>query len=111
MKKDDMELIRGSGNVFADFGHPNAAAEQVKALLAARIIKVLDEQKLSIRKAEELTGFSASDFSRVRGVKLDRFTIDRLISMLTKLDNDLEVGLTVTKHRHKRTAHRAELRP
>ena len=30
-----IEVVRGSGNVFADFGYPNAAAERLKALRSA----------------------------------------------------------------------------
>ena len=41
MSDDDFELIHGSGNVFRDFGHPNAELEQTRAILAAEIIKVL----------------------------------------------------------------------
>jgi len=33
---DDMELVRGSGNAFQDFGRENAGLEQARALLAAR---------------------------------------------------------------------------
>ena len=32
---DDMEIIRGSGNVFRDLGHPETDREQLRALLAA----------------------------------------------------------------------------
>ena len=42
MKKERIERLHGSGNVFADFGLPNAPAEQLKALLAAKIIRVLE---------------------------------------------------------------------
>jgi predicted XRE-type DNA-binding protein len=77
--RDDM---RGSGNVFRDFGHPNPEILQLKAILAAKIIGVLDEQKITVRRAHELTGFAAADFSRVRQAKLQRFTLDRLIEML-----------------------------
>jgi len=89
--KDDVELVRGSGNVFADFGDANAEAEQLKAILAARIIRVLDERQLTVRAAQELTGTAAADFSRIRRVKLDRFTIDRLMGVLAKLDQRMEV--------------------
>lgn len=91
MSADDFELVRGSGNVFADFGHPNAEAEQLKAILAARIIRVLDERGLTVRAAEDLTGTAAADFSRIRRVKLDRFTIDRLMLILSRLDQRVEV--------------------
>lgn len=91
MSYDDFELVYGSGNVFADFGDPNAEAEQLKALLAAQVIRVLDERGLTVRAAEELTGTAAADFSRIRRVKLDRFTIDRLMLILSKLDQRVEV--------------------
>ncbi len=45
MKNEPLEVIRGSGNVFRDFGHDNADVEQFKALLAAEIIKALDRQQ------------------------------------------------------------------
>lgn len=87
----DDELVRGSGNVFADFGYANAEAEQLKATLAAQIIRVLDARGLTVRAAAELTGTAAADFSRIRRAKLDRFTIDRLMRVLAKLDQRMEV--------------------
>ena len=98
MNDESFEIVRGSGNVFADFGYPNAAAEQLKALLAAEIIGVLDDRALTVRKAEEMTGIAAADFSRIRKAKLDRFTIDRLITILTRLDQDVDVQVTVRPH-------------
>ena len=89
------ELIRGSGNVFRDFGDPVADIKQAKAILAARIIAVLDERKLTVRKAASVTGFAAADFSRVRGADLGRFTLDRLIRMLSSLDDTLEVTVRI----------------
>lgn len=98
MNDEPFEIVRGSGNVFADFGHPNAAVEQLKALLAAQIIGALDDRALTVRKAEDLTGIAAADFSRIRKAKLDRFTIDRLMTILGKLDEDVEVSITVRPH-------------
>src|SRR6266852_1357956 len=95
MSEDDLELIHGSGNVFRDFGDPNAEVLQLKAILAGKIIDVLDAQKISVRRAHEITGFAAADFSRVRQAKLQRFTIDRLMAMLGKLDQDVEVTVNV----------------
>lgn len=95
MSGGDEELIRGSGNVFRDFGDPVADIKQAKAILAARIIAVLDERKLTVRKAASATGFAAADFSRVRGADLGRFTLDRLIRMLSSLDDTLEVTVRI----------------
>ena len=63
MSKDDFELVRGSGNIYRDFGRPDAGLEQARAITAAKIIRVLDERKLSTRDAEKLTGISHSEFS------------------------------------------------
>jgi len=95
MKKDKMELVRGSGNMFRDFGDSNADLEQARAILAAAIIKALDQQELSVRAAERLTGVAASEFSRIRDVRLDRFTIDRMIMILGKLGQEVDVRVKV----------------
>ena len=95
MTDDDMELIHGSGNVFRDLGLPNPEVEQLKAILSAKIIGILDDEKLTVRRAHELTGFAAADFSRIRQAKLARFTVDRLMSMLDKLGQDVEVIVSV----------------
>ena len=95
MSDDDMELVRGSGNLFEDFNRADADIEQFRSVLAARIIGVLDEKELSVRKAEELTGFAAADFSRIRNAKLDRFTLDRLMLILTRLGQKVEVEVKV----------------
>lgn len=92
---DDFDIIQGSGNVFRDLGHFDADREQLRALLAAQIIGVLDDRKLTVRAAQELTGVAAGDFSRIRQVKLGRFTIDRLMTILAGLGQDVEVSIRV----------------
>jgi len=100
MKDDDFELIRGSGNAFRDFGRGNASVEQARAILAAKIVRTLDERGLSTREAEKLTGVSHSEYSRIRNARLERFTIDRLITILGKLDEDVEVSVTFQPRDH-----------
>jgi predicted XRE-type DNA-binding protein len=95
MKKEALEVTRGSGNVFHDFGRPDADVEQCKAVLAAGIIKVLDREDLSVRAAHRRTGFAAADFSRIRNAELGRFTIDRLMTILGRLDSRVEIRIKV----------------
>ena len=97
MKKEKLEIIRGSGNVFRDLGRPNADVEQFKAILAAQIIKALDKEKLSVRSAHDRTGFAAADFSRIRNVDLARFTVDRLMAILNRLGSRVEVKIKVRR--------------
>ncbi len=91
----ETELIHGSGNVFRDFGDPQADLKQAKAVLAARIIAVMNDRGLAVHEAASLTGFAAADFSRVRAADLGRFTVDRLIKMLTALDASARVSVKV----------------
>ncbi|MCK9395822.1 MAG: helix-turn-helix domain-containing protein [Methylobacter sp.] len=100
MKNDDMELVHGSGNIYRDFGHPNAGLEQARAIIAAKIINILDDRKLSTRDAEKQTGVSHSEFSHIRNAQLRRFTLDRMITILGKLDEDVEVNITFQPRHH-----------
>ena len=92
---DETELVRGSGNVFRDLGLPNPDLEQLRAVLAARIVGVLDERGLTVRRAGEITGTAPAGFSRLRQARLGRFTIDRLMTILDRLDQQVEVSVTV----------------
>jgi predicted XRE-type DNA-binding protein len=95
MKRERLEVVRGSGNVFRDVGHENADVEQFKAILAAEIIKALDREGLSVRAAHNRTGTAAADFSRIRNADLGRFTIDRLMSIINRLGSRIEVKVKV----------------
>ncbi len=95
--KRKLELVHGSGNVFHDVGHPDADVEQIKSILAAQIIIAMDARKMTARAAEELTGVTAADFSRIRRVKIDRFTIDRLVSVLNKFDRRINISVSVRR--------------
>jgi len=103
-KTAQSELIHGSGNVWRDLGFPDADIRQAKGILAAAIIAILDDRKLSVRKAQELTGFAAADFSRVRNANYRRFTLDRMIKMLNALDDKLVVTVDVSRRKASRAA-------
>jgi predicted XRE-type DNA-binding protein len=104
MTDEPLELIHGSGNVYRDFGRPNADARQLKAILAAEIIKALDEKGITVRKAHELTGIAAADFSRIRNADLGRFTIDRLTGIINKLGLRVEFSVRVERQPAKELA-------
>src|SRR5436190_22218353 len=97
MKGEKLEVVRGSGNVFRDLRHENADVEQFKAILAAEIIKALDREGLSVRAAHDRTGIAAADFSRIRNAQLDRFTVDRLMSIINRLGSRVEVKVRVKR--------------
>jgi predicted XRE-type DNA-binding protein len=97
MKRKGLKVVRGSGNVFRDFGHETPDTEQFKAILAAEIIKALDRDRLTVRAAQGRTGIAAADFSRIRNANLGRFTADRLISILNRLGSRVDVKVRVRR--------------
>ncbi len=95
MRSESIEVLRGSGNVFRDLGHASPDVAQLKAILAAEILKKLDREKLTVRAAHTLTGVAAADFSRIRNADLGRFSVDRLVSILNRLGSRVEVRVSV----------------
>jgi len=65
-----------------------------KALQVA-LPNCLIDDSLSVRDAERLTGFAAADFSRIGEAMLKGFTIDRLMTVLDRLNRDLRVSVSV----------------
>ena len=88
---EEFEIIRGSGNVYHDLGWPDAEARQMRAELAAEIIQELRERGLSQRQAAEITGLAQSDVSRIKNADLKGFTIDRLVTVLNRLNRHVEI--------------------
>lgn len=97
MKREQFEVVRGSGNVYRDLGKDNPNLRQFKAILATEIVKALDRDGLSVRKAQARTGIAAADFSRIRNANLSRFTVDRLMSIINRLGSRVEVAVKVKR--------------
>lgn len=92
---DKMELVKGSDNPFRDVGLPESDTKLIKADLAAEIIRVLRERKMTGAQAAEAAGTPEADISRIRNADLARFTIDRMVAILNRLDRGVKVRLTV----------------
>src|SRR4051794_25392727 len=107
MNDDAIETVSGSGNLFRDFGYPDANVRQAKALLGTQIMKILDEEGLSTRQAEARTGVAHSEFSRIRQAKFSRFIIDWLMAILAALGQEVELSVSVHP-RAKDTLHEAK---
>jgi predicted XRE-type DNA-binding protein len=95
MTDEAIEVVRGSGNVYRDFGYADAEVRQAKVVMAVEIMKILEREGLPTRAAEARTGVSHSEFSRIGRANLARFTIDRLIAILARLGQEVEVSVNV----------------
>ena len=84
-------ITRGSGNVFADLGFPDAAERQAKLRLAYALNRVVDDRKLSQADAAKMLGLTQPKVSALRHYKLVGFSLERLMNLLTAIDHDIEI--------------------
>jgi predicted XRE-type DNA-binding protein len=84
-------VTRGTGNVFADLGFPDAAERQARLRLAYALNQELEARKLSQGDAAKVLGVSQPKVSALRGYKLEGFSVERLMNLLTALDQDVEI--------------------
>ena len=84
-------VIRGTGNVFADLGFPDAAERQAKLRLAYALNQVLEARNLSQADAAKVLGVTQPKVSALRHYKLAGFSVERLMKLLTALDQDIEI--------------------
>jgi predicted XRE-type DNA-binding protein len=94
-ESDGLEFIRGSGNAFRDLGRPTSDLAQLKCVLAAGIIEILDARKLSVEAAEAETGIDAADYARIRKADLVAFSVEPLIMILNRLDQRVDVSVRI----------------
>jgi hypothetical protein len=62
---DELELLRGSDNPFEDVGLPEADTKRIKADLAAEIIAILRERRLTGAAEAKHAGVQTADISRI----------------------------------------------
>jgi predicted XRE-type DNA-binding protein len=79
--------------VFADLGLPDAAERQAKLRLAYTLNQVLDGRKLCQADAAKVLRVTQPKVSALRHYKLAGFSVERLMNLLTALDQDVEIVL------------------
>src|SRR5204862_2422123 len=83
-------VVRGT-NVFADLGYADAEERQAKLRLAHALNQILEGRKLTQAQAAKALGVSQPKISALRHYKLAGFSMERLMTLLTALDQDVEI--------------------
>jgi len=94
-------IVRGTGNVFADLGYPDADTHLLKAGLVSRVKDVISERKLTQVEAANRMGVSQPDVSRLLKGQFRDISVERLMRMLTKLGCDVEIVVRQSGRRAK----------
>jgi predicted XRE-type DNA-binding protein len=90
-KGEEREIIRGSGNVFAGLGFPDAEERQTKLRLAYALNAMMDAQRLTQATAAARLGLNQPKVSALRNYKLEGLSVERLTTLLNALDRDVEI--------------------
>jgi predicted XRE-type DNA-binding protein len=90
-ESDDIPVIPGSGNVFADLGFEEPEEELTKAQLASHIRQVIRRKRLTQVAAAALMGLDQPKVSALLNGRLANFSTDRLMRLLTSLGQDVEI--------------------
>jgi predicted XRE-type DNA-binding protein len=100
---------RGSGNIFADLGLPNAEEHQLKAVLVVQLKHLIAERGLSQVATAKLVEMKQPDLSKLLRGQLKLVSVEKLLRMLTAFDQDVEI--TVKPHRKRGEAGRITFIP
>lgn len=82
---------KGSNNIFADLGRPDADTHFLKAQIVSEIYRLTNERKLTQTEAGKLMGISQPEVSRMFKGNFREYSVDRLIGFLTAFDRDVEI--------------------
>ncbi len=85
MTVDKIKIERGSGNVFADLGRPDAEAHLLKAKLVSRIDEIIRQRGLKQVETAKLLGPSQPDVSRLLRGNFREYSVERLLRLLLAL--------------------------
>jgi predicted XRE-type DNA-binding protein len=91
MNTADEPITRGTGNVIADLGYPDAGERQTKLRLAHAINGIIARRRLTQAAAAEKLNINQPKVSALSHYKLDGFSVERLMTFLTALDQDVEI--------------------
>ena len=94
-----VKFVRGSGNVFADIGLPNAEEHLLKAELVAKLDDLIKGRKLTQTAAARLLGVGQPDLSKILRGHFHDVSVARLLRFLLAFDHDVEIVVRRKKGR------------
>jgi predicted XRE-type DNA-binding protein len=107
LNTNDIPVMEGSGNVFADLYLANADALQVKAELTRQLYNRTTALGLSQVQAARQLGLKQPDVSKLMHGHITGFSVDRLITLLTALEINIDIVLRLHS---KNSSHRGMVR-
>lgn len=88
---DGTEVLRGSGNIYADLGLPDAEKLRIKTGLLIEIRKIIREQGLTQQQAAGRMGITQPKVSAMMRGDFSNLSERKLMDCLTGLGYDVEI--------------------
>jgi predicted XRE-type DNA-binding protein len=93
MSKKKIEFEEGSGNVFADLGLKESDELFMRAQVGFCVYKIVTGKKLKQREIAAVLGIAQSDVSHLMNGHYSRFTTDKLLDFLKRLDRKVTIRI------------------
>ena len=97
-KRKPIKFEQGSGNIFADLGLKDSDQLLARAQIGYYVFKILEDRKLKQREISEILGIAQPDVSHLMNGHFSRFTTDKLLDFLKRLDQKVTIEVS---RRHK----------
>jgi predicted XRE-type DNA-binding protein len=97
MARKNQTVTRGSGNIFADLGLPDADEHMLKARVVMFIDKRIAQLGLTQQAAADRMGISQSDVSKMLRGRFENFSLERLLRLVRLLGSDVEIKVTTRR--------------
>jgi predicted XRE-type DNA-binding protein len=93
-KRKPIEFEESSGNVFADLGLKDAGQLLARAQIGFHVFKILEDKKLKQREIADVLGIAQPDVSHLMNGHFSRFTTDKLLDFLKRLDRKVTIEVS-----------------
>ena len=93
---EDIELYEGSGNVYADLELEDADELLTRSQIGFLVFKIVEARSLKQREIASVLGIAQPDVSHLMNGHFSRFTTDKLLDFLKRLDQ--KVTIQVSSH-------------
>ena len=92
-----VKVIRSSGNIFADLGLANPSEHELKGRLVLTIDRTIRARGLTQSAAAKRIGIAQPDLSKILHGNFSGFSLERLLSAVVKLGNDVEIKIKTSR--------------
>ncbi len=97
MDKSEIEYEEGPGNVFADLGLDDADELFARAQIGIHVFKLIEEKGIKQKETGKLLDIAQPDVSHLMNGHFNRFTVDKLMDFLKRLDQKVTIKITPHK--------------